>query len=65
MHLNRKKVKKVNMNEDMDNGYVLAARSELISMMWEITKDAWSFVRGQNVKRRLQRDVASFTRRTS
>jgi len=53
------------MNEDIDNGYVRAERPELISMIWEITKDTWAFVRGQDVKRRLQRDVTTIVRRTS
>lgn len=65
MNMNRKIVKKINMNEDTDDGYVQAEKNELISMIWEITKDNWSFVRGQDVKRRLQRDVATVVRRTS
>lgn len=65
MNMNRKIVKKINMVEDKDDGYVQAEKNELISMIWEITKDNWSFVRGQDVKRRLQRDVATVVRRTS
>ena len=53
------------MDEDIDDGYVQAERPELISMIWEITKDTWAFVRGQDVKRRLQRDVTTIVRRTS
>ncbi|MFC1813412.1 hypothetical protein ACFL03_12065 [Thermodesulfobacteriota bacterium] len=65
MNMNRKAVKKMRMDEDIDDGYVLAERHDLISMVWEITKDAWSFVKGQDVKRRLQRDVATIVRRAS
>lgn len=63
MNMNRKVVKKTTMNADDE--CVQAKRQELISMIWEITKDTWSFVRGQDVKRRLQRDVATIVRRTS
>ena len=65
MNLNRKVIKKIDMREDIDDGYVQAERHELISMIWEITKDNWAFVRGQNVERRLQRDVTAIVRRTS
>ncbi|HJX33887.1 MAG TPA: hypothetical protein VJ373_01800 [Desulfatiglandales bacterium] len=63
--MNRRSVKKINMGEETDDGYVQAEKDELISMIWEITKDSWAFVRGQDVKRRLQRDVATIVRRTS
>ena len=65
MTMNRRSVKKINMGEETDDGYVQAEKDELISMIWEITKDSWAFVRGQDVKRRLQRDVATIVRRTS
>ncbi|MEW6615267.1 MAG: hypothetical protein AB1401_07370 [Thermodesulfobacteriota bacterium] len=65
MSMNRKLVKKINMSEDTDDGHVQAEKNELISMIWEITKDNWAFVRGQDAKRRLQRDVATIVRRTS
>ncbi len=53
MNMNRKLVKKINMSEEIDDGHVQAEKNELISMIWEITKDNWAFVRGQDVKRRL------------
>ncbi len=62
MNMNKKIVKRINMDEDIDDGYVLAERPELISMIWEITKDTWAFVRGQDAKRRLQRDVITIVR---
>jgi hypothetical protein len=65
MDVNRSIIKRLNMKEDMDDGYVQADKPELLSVMWEITKDAWSFVRGQDVKQRLQRDVAVFIGRKS
>jgi len=65
MNMNRKLVKKINMDEEVDDGHVQAEKNELISMIWEITKDNWSFVRGRDVKRRLQRDVTTIVRRTS
>ncbi len=65
MNMNKKIVQRINMDEDIDDGYVQAERPELISMIWEITKDTWAFVRGQDVKRRLQRDVTTIVRRTS
>jgi hypothetical protein len=65
MDMNRKAVTIINMDKDIDDGYVQAKRHVLISMIWEITKDAWSFVRGQDVKRRLQRDVTTLDRKAS
>ena len=61
----QKSGKKLYVDEDIDDGYVEAERHDLISMIWEITKDTWSFVKEQDVKRRLQRDVAIIVRRTS
>ena len=58
MDMNRKIVKRLSAEEDIDDGYVQADMSELISMMWEITSDVWTFIKEQDVKRRLQRNVA-------
>jgi len=65
MDVNRKIVKRLKLNEDIDDGYVQMDMAELISIMWEITQDAWSFMRDQNAEQRLQRDVAIVTGRTS
>jgi len=65
MDVNRKVVKRLKLKEDIDDGFVQMDRTELISIMWEITQDAWSFMRDQNVEQRLQRDVAIVTGRTS
>jgi hypothetical protein len=58
MDMNRKIVKRLSAEEDIDDGYVQADMSELISMMWEITSDVWTFIKDQDVKQRLQRNVA-------
>ena len=63
MEMNRNRVRRLALHEDIDDGYVQADMSELISVMWEITKDAWSFVREEDAERRLQRDVAVFVGR--
>ncbi len=65
MNMNRKLLKKTNMDEVTDDGYARAEKHELMSMMWEIIKDAWAFVRAQDAERRLQRDVATIIRRAS
>ncbi len=65
MNMNRKVAKKISVDKGIDDGYVEAERDDLISMVWEITKDTWSFVKEQDVKRRLQRDVAAIVRRAS
>jgi hypothetical protein len=64
MDVNRKIVKRLTTDEDVDDGYVQADMSELISMMWEITSDVWTFIREQDVKQRLQRNVAVVIGRT-
>lgn len=64
MRLNRGIVKKIKIDENADDGYVRADKDELMAMMWEITRDSWSFVRGQDAERRLQRDVTAIIRRT-
>mgnify|MGYP006289798713 CR=1 FL=1 len=63
MTMDRKTVRKVTIDDDIDDGYVYAEKDELISMIWEITKDTWAFVSEQNVEQRLQRNVANLVRR--
>jgi hypothetical protein len=62
MQMNRSFIKRIRITEDQDDGYVEADRADLISMVWDITKDAWVFVRGANAERRLQRDVGKLIR---
>jgi hypothetical protein len=64
MKMNRKIIKKIDIKDD-DNKYVHAEKNELFSMIWEITKDNWAFVRGLDAERRLQRNVTTIIRRTS
>jgi hypothetical protein len=49
---------------DEDNGYVDADPAERISMVWELTKQAWAFA-GINAEQRLQRNVAKLIRQQS
>ena len=47
-----------------DNGYVDAHPAERISMVWELTKQAYAFA-GINAEQRLQRNVAKLIRQQS
>ena len=62
MQMDRSSIRRFNMEEDQDDGYVEADKAELISMVWDITKDAWGFVKGSNVERRLQRNVGKLVK---
>ena len=44
---------------------IYADKVELLSMIWEITKDVWAFVGEKDAERRLQRNVVSLIRRKS
>ena len=63
MQMDRSIIHRCHGNEPLDDGYIEADRAELLAMVWEITKDAWVFVRGSDVERRLQRDVGNLVRR--
>lgn len=52
------------LKNDNDDGYVEGNPATRISLVWEISRDAWSFMRQDNAQRRLQRDVATLVRRT-
>lgn len=45
-----------------DDDYVDASSAERFAMVWDITRDAWSFVKDADVERRLQRDVTTLIR---
>ena len=62
MRMNRSIINRVHGNEEIGDGYVEAASADLFAMVWDITKDVYVFVRGSNVERRLQRDVAKLIR---
>ncbi len=47
--------------QDEDNGYVDADPAERISMVWELTKQAYAFA-GIDAEQRLQRNVAKLIR---
>ena len=47
--------------DEEDNGYVDAEPAERISMVWELTKQAYAFA-GINAEQRLQRNVAKLIR---
>lgn len=64
MNVDRKIIKQWALDEDKDDGYVQADMAELISLMWDITEDVWSFVKDQNAEQRLQRNVAVIAGRT-
>lgn len=51
------------MSEDLDDGYVEATPGERFVMVWEITRDLWSFGGNGDAERRLQRDVTTLIRR--
>ena len=63
MQMDRSIINRIHGNEPLDDGYIEADRAELLAMVWDITKDAWVFVRGSDVERRLQRDVGNLVRR--
>ncbi len=58
--VNRKKCVLKKLHEE-DNGYVDADPAERVSMVWELTKQAWAFA-GVNAEQRLQRNVAKLIR---
>ena len=60
--MDRSIINRVQGNEELDDGYIEATGAVLFAMVWDITKDAWVFVRGSDVERRLQRDVAKLIR---
>ena len=51
-------------SETFDDGFIKGEPSYLISVVQELTRDAWAF-RGGDAERRLQRDVTAVYRRKS
>jgi len=62
MHMDRSIINRVHGIEKPDDGYIEADSADLFAMVWDITKDVYVFVRGSDVERRLQRDVARLIR---
>jgi hypothetical protein len=61
MKLKKKIVRLKNMS-DKDDSFVDLPPGELISFMWELTREVWS-LRGKDfVERRLQRNVTDLVR---
>ena len=54
----------MHLKDDDDDGYVESDPATCVSLVWEITRDTWSFMRQDDAQRRLQRDVTTFIRRT-
>ena len=48
-----------------DTNFVPGSMAERLSMVWDLTRDAWAFVRDGNAERRLQRHVVVLVRRKS
>ena len=61
--LNRSQAHLIKKTEDQDDGYVEGTPAYRFALVWEITKDAYSFAGSKDVERRLQRDAASLVRR--
>lgn len=57
--------KKKSLKEDSNPLIIDKQPSELISMVWEITKDNWAFMGNEDAERRLQRHVTTFIKRKS
>ncbi len=63
MKLKRTIVKKIDMENDTDVGFVKGTPEERFLMVWELTKDAWSFVKDFDAEQRLQRNITNIIRK--
>lgn len=45
-----------------DGGYMPGSPEERLSQVWDLTREAWAFFRGNDAEQRLQRDVAVLIR---
>ena len=62
--LDRQHVRLFRSHEESDDGgYMEGTPAERLSQVWELTKEVWSFVPGQDAEQRLQRHVAVLIRR--
>lgn len=61
MRLDRSRTALRSIKEN-DNGYVNAPPNECISLVWEITREVWSFKGDSSAERRLQRTVTNLFR---
>ena len=58
-------IHKKNLKNIPEIEFIKGNPNELFLMVWEITKDMYSFVEGKDAERRLQRDVVSIYRKQS
>ena len=65
--LARRKVSRVGTlaDEDSEDDYLDWTPEQRLSIMWQLTLDAWSFTGKGDAQFRLQRDVAGVKRRRS
>jgi len=61
LKVNRKIVSISNETTDQSE-FVEADSATLFEMVWEITRDLWTFAGGNDAERRLQRDVVNIIR---
>ena len=59
--------KKASIKKGFDDGaeYVDASPAERMAFIWELTKEIWSLKDEINVKRRLQRHITNFIKKSS
>ena len=50
------------MDDASDDGYVAGTPEYRVGIMWDITRDAWAFMKNGDAERRLQRDVIHLIR---
>ncbi|HDP80642.1 MAG TPA: hypothetical protein ENN21_07355 [Spirochaetes bacterium] len=60
--LTRHIIKKTSISDMDDDGYVPGTPEYRIGIVWDITRDTWSFVKKEDAERRLQRDVTNIIR---
>ena len=65
MDVNRKIIKKLPLAQEDTDDYVKADKAQLLSLVWEITEEIWSFMKVQDAEQRLQRNVAVLAGRKS
>ncbi len=55
------------LKKDMktDDSLVRASPAECLSFMWELTAEIWSLKGGQDVERRLQRNIGKLIKKRS
>lgn len=61
--MRRNIIKIISIKESDDDGYIEDKKENLLAMMWEITKDTWSFMGDADAEQRLQRNVTAVVRR--